>query len=64
MRVKKVYLLLIQFLIIILLISLLFTKSTAIFAVIFALSASFLIIHILVSKNSWKVKIMFISIYT
>lgn len=43
MRVKKVYLLLIQFLIIILLISLLFTKSTAIFAVIFALSASILI---------------------
>ncbi|MDG0824598.1 hypothetical protein M4K87_03950 [Staphylococcus equorum] len=64
MRVKKVYLFLIQFLIIILLISLLFTKSTAIFAVIFALSAAILIIHILVSKNSWKVKIMFISIYT
>lgn len=60
---KTLYLRAIQLLAILALFSLLFTKSFSTFAIIYSFIAVFLIIHMWLSKNHWKTKIIFTIIY-
>lgn len=63
MQIQKNYTTAIQLLVFMVFVSLLFAKTPVIYVVIYALSASILFIHTLVSKYKWKVKVMFCGIY-
>lgn len=63
MQVKQLYMILIQILVLFMIISLIFSQTPVAFVVIYAISAAILILHIHLTKHSWKVKSIFTIIY-
>lgn len=64
MQVKRTFIMVIQLLAIIMMFSLIFSKTPTVFVVIYALSTAILILHILFTKHNRKVKSIFTIIYT
>lgn len=64
MQVKRTFIMIIQLLAIIMMISLIFSKTPTVFVVLYALSAAILILHILFTNHNRKVKSIFTIIYT